>query len=74
MIDIYDTWIEISCPKCKYKFSIQLIDAKLESHIYCDNCKNKIELKDTDSSVYNSTKGINNALSELDQTLNNLFK
>ena len=74
MFNLDDTWIDINCPKCNYRFEIQMIDVRLESKIYCHNCKFSIQLKDSEASVYTSTRDINQALNKLDKTLKNLFK
>lgn len=74
MLNLDDIWIDISCPKCNYQFEIQMIDARLESKVYCNNCKCIIHLQDSDASVHTSTRDINKALSDLDKTMRNLFK
>ena len=74
MFNLDNTWIDIYCPKCKYQFEIQIIDARLESKLYCHNCKCTIQLQDNEASVHTSTRDINQALNDLDKTLRNLFK
>ena len=74
MINIEEIWIDIYCPKCSYSFNVQMIDLKLQSIVYCDNCKSSIKLTDQDASVHNSIKDINNSLIELEQTFKNIFK
>lgn len=74
MMNIDKIWINISCSKCKYKFSVQLIDIKLESIMYCDNCKCQIKLKDKNSSVHNAIEGISCVFTDFEQTLKNLLK
>lgn len=74
MFNLDEIWIDIYCPKCNYQFEIQMIDARLESKVYCHNCKCTIQLKDNEASVHTSTKDINQALNDLDKTLKNLFK
>jgi Zn finger protein HypA/HybF involved in hydrogenase expression len=74
MINIDEIWIDVECPKCKYPFEIQMIDARLEKMMHCPNCKCSIQLKDSDASVHTATRDINNALNELDKTFKKLFK
>lgn len=74
MFNLDEIWIDIECPKCNYPFEIQMIDARLETTVYCPNCKCSIQLKDSDASVHTSTRDINNAFNELEKTFKNLFK
>lgn len=74
MFNLDEVWVDIYCPKCKYKFEIQMIDARLESKVYCHNCKCIIQLKDSDASVHTSTRDINEALNDLEKTFKNIFK
>lgn len=43
MFNLDDICIDIYCPKCKHQFEIQIIDARLESKVYCHNCKYTIQ-------------------------------
>lgn len=74
MLNLDEIWININCPKCNYQFEVQMIDARLESRVYCHNCKCIIQMKDSEASVHTSIKDINKAFSDLDKTLKNLFK
>lgn len=74
MIDISKTWISIHCPKCNYSFDIQLQDAKLQSTVYCHNCKQSIRLVDSTASLSRGINSINDAFEDLNNTLKNLFK
>jgi transcription elongation factor Elf1 len=74
MLDISKTWISINCPKCNYSFEIQLQDAELESTLYCHNCKQSIQLVDSNASAARGIKSIEDAFDDLNNTLNNLFK
>lgn len=65
--------MSINCPKCNYSFDIQLKDAKLESTVYCPNCKISIELVDANASAARSIDSIESALNDLNKTLKNLF-
>jgi phage FluMu protein Com len=65
MIDFNYIWIEIECPKCNYLDEIQLIDAKTEKSIYCNNCKSIIQLEDSDASVHTGVERLNSALKDL---------
>ena len=74
MFNLDEIWIGIECSKCNYTLEIQMIDVRLETVVYCPNCKCSIQLKDSDASVHTSTLDINNALNKLDKTFKNLFK
>lgn len=70
MIDLNSIWIDIECPNCKYLDEVQLIDVKSEKEIFCNNCKCRIHLNDSDGSVHNGIESMNNALKKLE----NAFK
>jgi len=74
MIDFNYIWIDIECPKCKYQDEVQLIDAKSEKSIFCNNCKSIIHLQDSEASVHTGIESINNALKELDALFKNFGK
>lgn len=69
-MDFEKTWTEIECSKCNYKNDLQLLDIKLETKIYCSNCKTCIQLKDDNASFYSGINQMNNFLKDF----NNLFK
>ncbi|MDP3393869.1 primase-helicase zinc-binding domain-containing protein [Sediminibacterium sp.] len=70
MFDLNHEWITMECPRCGYANDFQLIDAKNEGQVFCQNCKVYIELHDKDGSVHNSIQKINNSIRDLE----NLFK
>ena len=72
MIDLNKEWIDIECPKCGYKYVVQLIDVKTERIVFCHNCKSSIQLIDEKASTYTGINNINNALKTLEETLNKL--
>lgn len=74
MIDLNYTWVDIDCPKCNYQDEIQLIDAKSEKIIFCNNCKVSIQLKDNEASVHCSIEQINKAFKSLDDIFKNFGK
>lgn len=74
MIDLNYTWIDIECPNCKYIDEIQLIDAKIEKLLFCNNCKIKIQLQDQEGSVYSGIETINNAFKDLEKLFKNFGK
>jgi hypothetical protein len=49
---------------------IQLIDAKSEKTVYCNNCKVSILLSDSEASVHQGLQSTNSSLKQLE----NLFK
>lgn len=69
MFNLDNLWIEIYCPKCKYQFEIQMIDARLETTVYCHNCKCSIQLKDEEASIHNATQ----ILDDINQKFNSFF-
>ncbi|QHS55457.1 hypothetical protein GWR56_07855 [Mucilaginibacter sp. 14171R-50] len=74
MIDFNSIWIDIECPQCKYIDEIQLIDAKAEKLRFCNNCKVKIQLKDSDGSVHSNIETINNAFKGLEEIFKKIGK
>lgn len=74
MLDFNYIWVDIECPKCKYQDRIQLIDAKTDKSIFCNNCKSIIRLHDKDASTHYGIDNINNALKDLDDLFKNLGK
>jgi transcription initiation factor IIE alpha subunit len=68
--DLEQMWIDINCPNCKYSFDVQMIDAKLQSTVICNNCKANIQLVDQTASIHTSIKSINQSLKDLE----NIFK
>ena len=69
-MDYSEFEIEVECPKCNYPISTSLQEVKLESTIFCPNCKTQIKLQDNDA----STHQIENTINDLYSQLNNLFK
>ena len=74
MIDFNYIWVDIECPRCNYQDEIQLIDAKTEKIIFCNNCKCSIQLQDSDASVHNGIENINNALQQFDDIFKSFGK
>lgn len=58
-------WISIPCEKCGYETPAQLLDVKLQTTIYCYNCKIGIKLIDKDSSTITGIRDIENAIKNL---------
>ena len=74
MIDFNYIWIEIECPKCNYQDEVQLIDAKSEKSIFCNNCKCVIQLQDSEASIHTGIESINNAFKDLEDIFKNFGK
>lgn len=74
MIDLNYTWVDIHCPKCNYQDEIQLIDAKAEKLIFCNNCKSSIQLQNSNASVHTGIESINKAFKDLEDLFKNLSK
>lgn len=70
MLDMNYLWINIHCPKCNYEIDVQIIDAKSEKNIICNNCKVSIQLQDSNASVHNGIESVNNALTDLQNFFN----
>jgi Zn ribbon nucleic-acid-binding protein len=64
-MDLESLWIDFNCPSCGYADEIQMIDVRLESEIWCHNCKKCIKLRDSDASVDSSIKQIDRAISDI---------
>lgn len=69
IFNLEQIWISINCPNCKYSFEIQMIDAKLQNTVICNNCKSIIRLVDQSASVHTSINSINEAFKNLENTL-----
>jgi len=63
-------WIEMQCPNCTYSIEVQLIDFRLQSTIFCNNCKYSIALVDSEASVHTSVA----AIDQTHKDLLNIFK
>ena len=72
--NISKTWFQINCPKCNYSFEIQFMDAKLQSIVYCHNCKCSIHLVDGNASAACGIRKIEDAFEDLNKTIKKLFK
>lgn len=70
LFDLEQIWIDINCPNCNYSFEVQIIDAKLQCTVICNNCKSNIQLVDQTSSVQTSINSINQSFKDLE----NIFK
>jgi transcription initiation factor IIE alpha subunit len=74
MLDLDKLPIEVACPRCHYPFDIAMLDARLESRMYCPNCKSQIRLHDNEGSVHVVREHVQRALNQLAQTFRNLGK
>lgn len=72
MVDIDREWISIECPKCGYQDEIQLIEARLESTIYCHNCKTLIKLVDEGASIHSGKEAISKSINDLQKLFKSL--
>jgi uncharacterized Zn finger protein (UPF0148 family) len=72
MVDLDKLPIEIACPRCGYPFEIEMIDVRLESRVFCPNCKSHIRLHDYEGSSHAAKAEIEGALERLNQTLRKL--
>ncbi len=64
-MSVANLWIDVPCPNCGYENDTQLIDIKLQSRIYCLNCKTSIQLMDEDASTHRGISSIDQALDDL---------
>lgn len=74
MFDLNYIWVDIACPKCNYQDEMQLIDAKSEKLIFCNNCKVGIQLQDSEASVHSGIENINKAFKDIDDLFKNFGK
>lgn len=70
MFNIDRSWIGIPCPVCAYEFEIQFIDIRLQSEVYCHNCKSLIKIRDENASAHSAEKNLSNQVAEFDELLN----
>jgi len=71
LFDLEQMWIDINCPNCQYGFEVQMIDAKLQTTIICNNCKSNIKLVDETASVHNSINKISQSFKDLEDIFKN---
>jgi len=74
MINLNFIWIDFECPNCNYEDQIQFVDAKSEKVIFCNNCKCRIQLTDSESSVHSSIDKINKTMNDLNKLFKNFGK
>jgi len=65
MLNLKNIWVDVGCTNCKYEFDIRLIEVKLQSKVFCHNCKSTIQLIDQDASVYTGMKKIEDQFNKL---------
>ncbi len=56
---------DVGCPKCGYPVEISLVDVRLESRIFCPNCKSQIQIRDAGGSAHAVSEQIQNAVDDL---------
>jgi Zn ribbon nucleic-acid-binding protein len=74
MFDLENHIVSIPCPKCQVKNQVRLEQIKNEETIQCVGCATKIHLKDTNGSVRQATKQVQDSLDELKRTLRRFGK
>lgn len=74
MIDISKQKIQSKCPSCNHLFSVTLKQVANEEIIKCINCKNNIQLKDSNGSSRRSIREVNKSFKDLKKTLKNFGK
>lgn len=62
-----NSWIQVACPQCGYESDVTLLDVRLQSRVFCHNCKVIINIIDNNVEVYK-------AVNDVDRMLRNLFK
>ena len=70
MLDLDTIWIDFECPACTYQDMVLMREVRLESLVWCHNCKQQIQLHDAEASVDDAKKQMDDAMKKL----NNLFK
>lgn len=70
MIDLDEIWLDMECPVCRYQSYVQMREVRLESYVWCHNCKQHIQLRDAEATVDDAKKQMDQAMNEL----NKLFK
>ncbi|MFD2871977.1 hypothetical protein ACFS5N_05825 [Mucilaginibacter ximonensis] len=69
MFNIDEIWIDLECPACSYPDVVLMLEIRLESLVWCHNCKQQIQLNDADASVDAGKKQIDTAMNELNKIL-----
>lgn len=66
--------VDMNCPLCEYPLEVAMIDARLESRIFCPNCKSPIQLHDESGSVHACQHEIQRAIKGLADALRRFGK
>lgn len=74
MFDLNYVWVDVNCPKCGYQDRVQLVNAKTENVMFCNNCKSSIQLMDSEASVHNSIESVNKAFKSFESLFKNFGK
>lgn len=59
----------MECPACNYPDIVLMREIRLESLVWCHNCKNQIQLRDASASVEAGKKQIDAAINKLNTIL-----
>jgi len=68
-MDISQSVIDVTCPKCKVGISASLKQVVQQETIVCFACCSKIELVDKDGSTKKATRDINKSIQNLKNTI-----
>lgn len=74
MIDISKQKINLNCPGCNYKITVNLAQVSREEVVICSNCKQEIKLKDSKGSTRKGIRDINKAFDDLEKTIKSFGK
>lgn len=69
MFDIARQLIEMECPRCRYVFDIQFLDASCQVYRSCPCCRIRIHFVEPDGSVSGGIQDIDSAFRELHKAL-----
>lgn len=71
MLDLDNHPIDVPCPQCGYEMEVHLIDVRLESRVFCPNCKATVLLRDERASTETGFREVDRAMRDLEKSLRN---
>lgn len=72
--ELLDSDIDAECPGCEYPLWIRLVEVVAGCAVVCPVCRSRVWLRDGDGSAQNAATEIDNAMDELAQAIEGMFK
>lgn len=68
-MDISESKVNVTCPKCKFKISVSFNQIKRQEAVFCPNCNSKINLVDKEGSTEKAVNSVNESFKKLHATI-----